>query len=59
VRRQLELGGARDELVCVRRSGVAVFRGPGRFLRLVRSLASFLESGRFPITLGHETGAGP
>ena len=51
--RQLELGGARYELVCVRRSGVAVFRGPGRFLRLGDEVPVELETHRRMLELGY------
>ena len=51
--RRLELGGAVYELVCVRRSGVAVFRGPGRFLRLGDELPVELETHRRMLELGY------
>jgi hypothetical protein len=53
VTRQLELDGAVYELVCVRRSGVAVFRGPGRFLRLGDELPVEVETHRRMLELGY------
>lgn len=49
----VELGGARFELVCVRPSGVAVFRGPGRCLRVGAAVPAELDVQRRMIELGH------
>ena len=51
--RRLELGGATYELVCVRRTGVAVFRGPGTFLRSGDGLPVELETHRRMLELGY------
>jgi hypothetical protein len=49
---RLELNGAWFDLVCVRRSGVAVFRGDGTYLRLGAAISAELEVHRRMLELG-------
>ncbi len=53
VTEMLELGGARFERLCVRRTGVAVFRGPGRYLRVGTAVLAELDVHRQMIQLGY------
>jgi hypothetical protein len=53
VAERFELDGASFELVCVRRTGVAVFRGNGSYLRLGGSLADELAVQRVMLAQGY------